>query len=153
MSESTSTLHAVLDANLIVSGTITPSGTPGQILRAWRRQGFVLHTSADLIAEVGPVLSRQRIQARYGLLSSDIDQFVESLKDYVTPHMPLTELPIHCRDSRDDKVLACAFGSGAQYIVTGDDDLLSLEGEPSLGRLKIVTPRQFLDILGEQKQA
>lgn len=48
------------------------------------------------------------------------------------------------RDPNDDMVVACALEADADYIVTRDKDLLSLgtyEG------IRIVTPRQFLDLL------
>jgi predicted nucleic acid-binding protein len=44
-------------------------------------------------------------------------------------------------------VLACALGANVDYIVTGDEDLLVLDGHPALGSLRIVTPRAFLTIL------
>jgi uncharacterized protein len=48
------------------------------------------------------------------------------------------------RDPSDDQVIACAVAAGVDYPVTGDDDMLVL-GE-HLG-VRIVTPRQFLDLL------
>ena len=47
-----------------------------------------------------------------------------------------------CRDPKDDFILECAETGGADLIVTGDKDLLSLA---SYGRIEIVTPRQYLD--------
>ena len=46
-----------------------------------------------------------------------------------------------CRDPNDDMVLECAVVSGAQFIVTGDKDLLVLD--PYNG-IRIVTPAEFL---------
>ncbi len=50
-----------------------------------------------------------------------------------------------CRDPKDDMVLDCAVQAAAQYIVSGDRDLLVL------GRyagISIVTPRAFLNVIG-----
>ena len=47
-----------------------------------------------------------------------------------------------CRDPKDDFILECAESGGADLIVTGDKDLLSLAVH---GRIQIVTPRQYLD--------
>jgi predicted nucleic acid-binding protein len=41
-------------------------------------------------------------------------------------------------------VIACALRARADYIVTRDKDLLSLGGQRGI---RIVTPRQFLDLL------
>ena len=48
-----------------------------------------------------------------------------------------------CRDSTDDCILECALKSGAQLIVTGDKDLLTL-GE--FRGIRIITARQCLDL-------
>ena len=46
-----------------------------------------------------------------------------------------------CRDPKDDKILALAVDGRATLIVTGDDDLLSLD--PFRG-IRIERPDQFL---------
>ena len=46
-----------------------------------------------------------------------------------------------CRDPNDDMVLDCAVACGAQIIITGDKDLLTMN--PFEGIL-IVTPAEFL---------
>lgn len=47
-----------------------------------------------------------------------------------------------CRDPKDDMVLECAVKSGAEQILSGDLDLLSLE---SYRGISIITVRQFLN--------
>jgi uncharacterized protein len=51
-----------------------------------------------------------------------------------------------CRDPKDDFVLECAWKAGAELIVTGDKDLLTL-GE--FRGIRILTARQYLDLLRE----
>ena len=46
-----------------------------------------------------------------------------------------------CRDPEDDKILELALNGRADYIVTGDDDLLVMN--PFRG-IAILTPAQFL---------
>jgi predicted nucleic acid-binding protein len=46
-----------------------------------------------------------------------------------------------CRDPDDDMVLECAVVSGAQMVVTGDKDLLTMN--PFNG-IEIVTPAEFV---------
>lgn len=46
-----------------------------------------------------------------------------------------------CRDPNDDMVLECAVVAGAEFIVTGDKDLLTLG---SFRNIRILTPREFL---------
>jgi putative PIN family toxin of toxin-antitoxin system len=52
---------------------------------------------------------------------------------------PLTEKV--CRDEDDDAILALARSSGATCLVTGDDDLLTLE---TFEKIPIIPPRVFL---------
>jgi len=49
-----------------------------------------------------------------------------------------------CRDPADDKFIDCAIGSRAEYLISGDKDLLSIQNV--LG-FSIFTPRQFLNTL------
>ncbi len=56
----------------------------------------------------------------------------------VTPE-PLAESV--CRDRDDDAVLALTHSSGADCLVTGDDDLLILE---NFQQIPIISPRAFL---------
>ncbi len=55
-----------------------------------------------------------------------------------------------CRDPDDDKILGLAKESNANYIVTGDEDLLPLK---EFGVAKIVTPREFYEIVKQQKES
>jgi len=48
------------------------------------------------------------------------------------------------RDPKDDKFLACAVEGAADYIVTGDADLLSLE---KFHAVRIVRPAEFVQLL------
>jgi len=52
-----------------------------------------------------------------------------------------------CRDQKDDAILALAEAAGAEYIVTGDDDLLALK---SFGKATIVSPRAFWEALRDR---
>jgi putative PIN family toxin of toxin-antitoxin system len=47
-----------------------------------------------------------------------------------------------CRDPKDDMVLECAFLAGAEFIVSGDKDLLTMG---SFRGIRILTPRAFLN--------
>lgn len=45
-----------------------------------------------------------------------------------------------CRDADDDNILACALAAKADYLVTGDADLLELKMHKGIS---IITPRDF----------
>ena len=152
MSDANPVPAAALDTNLIVSGAITPHGLPNQVLRALQRDAFRLISSPDLAAEVRDVLSRPSIRERYRPDPAIVAAVLAALEARMVRPVPLDALPVHCRDPKDDPMLACALGGQADYLVTGDGDLLALDGHPALGSLRIVTPRAFLDLLAQQPQ-
>jgi putative PIN family toxin of toxin-antitoxin system len=53
-----------------------------------------------------------------------------------------------CRDKDDDWVLAAALTGSAEIIVSGDKDLLTLK---EFQGIKILTPRQFVELINAQK--
>jgi uncharacterized protein len=138
-------LRAVVDTNVFLSGLIVERGNPFNVLEAWRAGRFVLVSSPELFQELERVLSRPEFARRLGaeLIAGTI-RLVGNRADAAET---LGDLPVEVRDPKDEMVLAAALAAGADYIVTGDQDLLILEGDESLGHLRIVTPRVFLEEL------
>lgn len=64
--------------------------------------------------------------------------------------MPDLTIALRIRDEQDTHVLAAAISGSADYLVSGDQDLLSVAGDPRLGALKIVPPRAFLNVIYEE---
>ena len=48
------------------------------------------------------------------------------------------------RDSDDNMVLECALSGGADYIISGDQDLIILK---EFHGIKLLSPREFLTII------
>lgn len=141
-----SLIRATVDTNLFVSAALRADGVPAQILAAWRRNAVQLVTSEDLDDEVQNVFARPELARRFRLPNGLRDERMRGLAaaEHVVPRVAL---PLHVRDPKDDLVLACALGGKADYLVTGDPDLLALDGNHALGSLRVVTPRRFLDLL------
>ena len=72
-------LKAVVDTNVLVSGTILSRGNPYQVLEAWRRSQFILVLSPDIIAEIEAVLRRLKIFKKYGLSENLLARLVNAL--------------------------------------------------------------------------
>ena len=47
-----------------------------------------------------------------------------------------------CRDPKDNMILNCCLAAKAEFLVTGDKDLLDIINLPF--NLKIITPKEFL---------
>lgn len=137
----------VVDTNVLVSGVINPYGLPRQLLDAWDADRLELLSSEALIDEVVRVLHRSRIRSKYGLTNERITNLQTRLERAGTPVAPTASLPLSSRDPKDDTFLAVALAGHADYLVTGDEDLLILNGDPALSALQIVTVRAFLAII------
>ena len=61
-------------------------------------------------------------------------------------------LIIRSRDSNDDHLLTAATSGRADFLVSGDIDVLELAGDARLGNLRIVSPRDFALELRTPKQ-
>jgi putative PIN family toxin of toxin-antitoxin system len=46
-----------------------------------------------------------------------------------------------CRDPKDNMILNCCLAAGAEFLITGDKDLLNIINLPF--DLKIITPNEF----------
>lgn len=100
------------------------------------------------MSEVGQVLRRPHIQARHRLSDTRLSAFLLRVLTSSEVVTPLTDLPLTSRDPKDDMFLAVALGGAAEYLVSQDDDLLSLRDASELGTLQILTPAELLDFLG-----
>ena len=57
--------------------------------------------------------------------------------------IPITESITACRDPDDDKFLELAVSGNADYLVSGDDDLLALH---PFRAIPILRPAEFLNV-------
>ena len=140
-------IKVVIDTNLFVSGLILKRGNPYELLEAWRHKGFMLLISDALETEIAEVLLRPKIKEKYHLTTDEVEDTLRLLHTDALRSDPAPTLPLSLRDPKDEKVLALAIGGEADYLVTGDGDLLSVHNNPGLGELQIVRPAAFLALL------
>lgn len=147
MSAQSPSIRAVVDHNLFVSGLISAHGLPSQLISQFRQDAYVLVTSAQLRSELEEVLRRDRFRTKYGLTPEEVADFLFLVDTKALFVRPIQHLPVTIRDPKDAIVLATALGGRADYVVSGDDDLLSVAADPRLGDLRIRTVREFLEVL------
>ena len=126
----------VLDTNVLLSGTAYPGSIPGKIVSAWRGGRLEVILSQYILDELQRVLPR--LNHRLGWSSLEIRDFIDSLAilaDLVDPVQASEPL---LRDNADQPVLGTFLASNANYLVTGDKDLLALSAQ-----YPIVTPADF----------
>lgn len=136
-------MRVVLDANVLVSGLISPSGPPGLLIAAWRRKEFELVVSPAILAEVAEVLQRDKIRRYYEQADRDAaEKYLTGLRRFATLVPGDVDVRGACADDpEDEKFLAAALEAGAAYLVSGDGHLLGL-GE--YRGIEIVRPAEFL---------
>ena len=119
-------LKAVLDTQVILRGaaSATPSVT-ARIYAAWDAGRFTLLLSEPILTEVEDVLSRPEVLRKLRMTAIEAGAFIELLRRRSTLVTPTVAMA-RSRDPDDDKFLECAVAGGADYIVSGDADLLSL---------------------------
>lgn len=133
-------LLVVLDTNIWLSAALSPSGTPAQVVRAALLQGaavFSEATFAELETRIWkPKFDRYiSLEARKSILR---DASAAALWVEIPPE--LAELR-WSRDQDDDVFVRTALAAQAPWLVTGDNDLLSV---PAITGLQILTPAQAM---------
>jgi putative PIN family toxin of toxin-antitoxin system len=136
--------RCVFDTNVLVSALLFDQSQPAQAFFAALHAGEVL-VSADVIVELNDVLGREKF-ARY-VNEEERARFLQSLLREARL-VETKEKVRACRDPNYDKFLELAVNGGADCIVSGDKDLLSLD--PFRG-IPILTPDRFLDALSKDR--
>lgn len=131
--------RCVFDTNTVVSALLFSRSVPRRALSRALQVGTLLMSQA-LSEELDDVLGRQRFD-RY-VTRLERTAFLRYLLR-MAMSVQITETVQACRDPDDDKILELAVNGHADYIVTGDDDLLVMN--PFRG-IAIVTPSEFLTI-------
>ncbi len=128
-------VRVVLDTNVLVSGLAYPGSIPGRILEAWRQGGIEVILSRYILDEMVRVLPRL---PRITLTQAEIRDLADSFMFLADMVEPSTAIDEQLRDKADQPVLGTLRAAVADYLITGDKDLLAL-GE----RYPIVTPAVF----------
>ncbi len=119
-------VRAVLDTNVLVSGLVVQEGASHRILEAWLRDRFTLVTSLYLVDELAHVLAYPRIARRLRIAADEVEAILAALVSQAEVTAGVLCLPGVTRDPKDDPVVACAREGEADYLVSGDQDLLVL---------------------------
>ena len=127
----------MIDANTVVSAALNPLGLPRRAIAVARATGTIA-LSGPVFTEIAEVLSRPKF-AR--VLNDDrcheILQLLSAASLWFDPAQPVSD----CRDRKDNCYLELALAAGATAIVSGDQDLLTLD--PWRGR-RVLRPAEFL---------
>ena len=132
-------LRFVIDTNTLVSSVLIASSIPDRAVTSIRQSGIILISIATL-EELQAVLNRPKFDKYVD--PSIRSEFVAQLAQQ-SELIDITESVIECRDRKDDKFLELAINGKADYLITGDRDLLVLH---PFRNIPIFTPAAFLEI-------
>ncbi len=130
----------VLDTNVFIS--ILKKGRLRKILDLWLEDKFVLIVSETILREVVEVVRRPK----FNFHSSEIEMLASLILEkalIINPHHLLKV----CSDPKDNKFIECAAAGKADYIVSGDSDLLILE---KYHKIEIISPANFIQIINSK---
>jgi putative PIN family toxin of toxin-antitoxin system len=132
--------RVVLDTNVLISAVLSPLGKPFACL-SWVLDNATLIASRELLEELETRLAKPKF-SKY-LDDSRRRAFVAEL-GLSAVQVELSGAVTVCRDPDDNKLLETAVAGHADWLVTGDQDLLVLN---PFQRIRILTPSAFLDLV------
>jgi uncharacterized protein len=135
-------ITAVFDTNILFSATGW-RGNPFQCVERARTGEIQAVTCPDLVEELA-----EKLELR---LHFSAEQIAETLADYLG-FLRVVQIPKVLdavpRDPEDNMVLECAVEGQAQYIVSGDNDLLVLK---EFRGIQIIRASDFLKVPANAK--
>lgn len=118
-------LRLVLDTNVVASALLW-GGSPRLLLQAARDKRVQLFTSTPLLAELTDILGRPKFGKKIEASLLSVDQLVDYYAALTTLVRP-TPTPRIAPDPDDDVVIGTGLAAKADFIVTGDKPLLSID--------------------------
>ncbi len=133
-------IRVVIDTNVFISAILF-GGIPGELIPLWKSGRIRPLASKEIIDEYIKVLAYPKFE----LSEADINYILYNEILTYFDIIQIKDSPVIIKvDPSDDKFFHCAKAGKAGLIISGDQHLLSLK---SYGKIKILTPAKFLEIL------
>jgi putative PIN family toxin of toxin-antitoxin system len=131
-------MKLVLDTNVFISAFYW-GGNSQKIIDRIIKGLDELYVSDKILKEISEVMARPKFKTDRETIIKYIETIEKTCKKIFTEG----RIKGICRDKDDDDKLECGIICNADYIITGDNDLLVLEKYETM---KITTPREYLTI-------
>lgn len=139
-------MRALFDTNIFICYLLpsAQAGTIGAVVEAAVEGSFTLLLPPELVEEFSTTIGSKPYLARR-VRPDDAASLMSLLTQTAEIIPPISgEIPAVSRHAKDDYLLAYALVGKADYLVTGDKDLLVLD---EIERVQIVSPADFQQIL------
>lgn len=112
------------------------------VFQAAHNELFVAILTEALLSETISVLARDKFAEQFSARQIDLEDMIRQYRA-TAEIVEAAEIPTGVvRDPKDRMILACAVRGKADFIVSGDKDLLTLNNYKGI---PILTSKQFLD--------
>ena len=129
-------MRVVLDTNVLISA-IMFGGKSRVILEMGISGKIKIALSQDILKELAEVL----VGKKFRVSMSVVQQTIHELSEIVELVIVTQKIKAVKNDPDDNRILECAVSAKADYIVSGDSDLLTLR---NFKKIKIESPSDFL---------
>ena len=131
----------VIDTNILISAALSPDGTARKALNKVSKEVKIAQSE-----ETYQELSTRIYKHKFDKYISDAErqEFLDVVNKY-SQFIEITSQINICRDADDNKFLDLTQDTNAEFLITGDQDLLSLKVLPEYQN-KIITPREFITL-------
>ncbi len=139
-------IRVVIDTNILIRAVIRPQGTVGPVIPRLAKGDYKLVYSVLIRNELIAKLALPRIREKYKVDDSQVEALLDLIAlrgELVTPERRVEV----CRDPKDNMFIEAALAATAKYVVTGDDDLLSLK---TFETVQFIISRQFIALLDQE---
>jgi uncharacterized protein len=128
-------VRLVADSNIWISA-FNFSGNPRRVIELGASELVQIATSDAILQEVWRVQHE-----KFELAMEQLEEWQKDILEFTLHVKPTETLDVVKDDADDNRVIECAVGARADYIVTGDNDLLRLR---TFRNVAIVSPAEFL---------
>lgn len=120
-------MRVVLDTNVWVSGLLLPNSNAGKILKEWKGVKFDVVVSSYILEEIGKVLADPKIKKRLHWDEAKIQHYLDLLV-FFAEVVDVSESCVQVEaDPKDSPILSTLIISNADFLISGDNDLLNLK--------------------------
>lgn len=127
----------VLDTNVLISALLIKNSPAIQVIETIEKLGIILYSEITFL-ELEQVLNRRKFKKYF--TEEQKQTFIVKLVE-TSELIEITENITSCRDPKDNKFLELAVSGKADFIITGDRDLLVLN---PFRNIEIITINEFL---------